>query len=318
VAADSGRATVIGAGTIGLSWTALFLARGLQVQVNSRRPDADRLISEAVLMHAPAIPGCADPAELLARVGTEPDVERSLAGADIVQESGPENLELKQDLFASVERAASPQALLLSSTSTFSPVAIAARMKDPGRLIVGHPFNPPHVMPLVEVVASQETSEELIDRAAGFYREIGKAPVVLRRAPMGFVANRLQAALLREAVHLVREGVVTVDELDRVVTSSIGLRWAVTGPFQTFHLGGGPGGLRHWLSHLGVSLDRNWEQLGRPTMDRATQALLIEQAERAFGGRPFSEQCRQRDARLTGILRALGDVPPFVSNGDAG
>jgi ketoreductase RED1 len=297
--------TVIGAGTIGLGWTTLFLARGLNVRVNSRNPDAARVVREAVELHAPGVPGGADPADLLSRLELEPDLERAVAGADLVQENTPEDLALKRELFARIERAAPPEALLLSSTSALPPAAIGADLKEPGRVIVGHPFNPPHVVPLVEVVGGDP---DLVPRVVEFYRSVGKVPVVLRKPILGFAANRLQSALLRESIHLVREGVLTVGELDQVVTGSIGLRWATVGPFLAFHLGGGPGGLQHWLSHLGVGLEAGWAQLGQPSMDDETVQLLIEQADRAYGDQTFEELTVDRDVRQNAILDVLAET----------
>lgn len=301
--------TVIGAGTIGLGWISLFLARGLRVRVNSRRPDAETVVREALRLHAPFLPeGSAAPEESAARLEFEPDIERAVHGVDFVQENAPENLELKQELFATVGKAAAPHTLLLSSTSTLSPDAMGSRMADSGRLVVGHPFNPPHVVPLVEVVGGERTDPEAVRQAVAFYRFLGKEPVVLRKPILAFAANRLQSALLRESVHLVKEGVVTLEELDRVVTASIGLRWATVGPFEAFHLGGGPGGLRKWLSTLGANLEQGWELLGRPTMDDDTITMLIEQAEEAFGARSYEELVQARDRKQTAVLRALAEA----------
>jgi ketoreductase RED1 len=296
--------TVLAAGTIGLSWTAHLAARGVQVFVNSRNPAVAEVVENAMRLYAPAIPG-AEPAAMLERVTIEHDLERSVAATAAVIENGPENLDVKQHLFARIEATAQPDTLLLSSTSSFAPADIGARMKQPSRVIVGHPFNPPHVIPLVEVVCDEATSPELADRAMDFYRELGKVPIRLHRPILGFAANRLQSALLREAIYLVSEGVVTMEELDTVVTASIGLRWAAAGPFRVFHMGGGPGGLRHWLGHLGISLDSNWAQLGQPTMDPATLELLLRQADEAFAGMSFDDLAAERDRKLNAILAVL-------------
>ncbi|WP_030735501.1 3-hydroxyacyl-CoA dehydrogenase NAD-binding domain-containing protein [Streptomyces sp. NRRL S-31] len=301
--------TVIGAGTIGLGWIALFLGHGLRVRVNSRRADAPRIVAEALDLFAPFLPeGSADPAGFGVRLEFEPDLERAVADADVVVENAPENLELKQELFERIGKAAPASALLLSSTSTLDPDDMGARMADSSRLVVGHPFNPPHVVPLVEVVAGERTAPDAVREAVEFLESVGRVPVVLRRPVLAFAANRLQSALLREAVHLVREGVVTVEELDRVVVHSIGLRWATVGPFLAFHLGGGQGGLRKWLGTLGSGLERGWQALGRPPMDAETVRTLVEQAEAAYGGRTYEEWVRERDTRQTAILRTLAEV----------
>ncbi|MEV7009981.1 3-hydroxyacyl-CoA dehydrogenase NAD-binding domain-containing protein [Streptosporangium sp. NPDC051022] len=304
-------ATIIGAGTIGLGWTTLFLARGLRVRVNSRRADADRVVRDGIALFAPTIPGGgADPAELVTRLEIEPDLKRALDGTDVVQENAPENLEIKRELFGRVAAAAPEHALLLSSTSSLPPEAIGADLPDPGRVLVGHPFNPAHLIPLVEVVAAEGADPALVERAADFYRWLGKTPIVPARAVPGFVANRLQSALLRESIHLVREGVVTVEQLDAVVVHSIGLRWSTVGPFQAFHLGGGQGGLRHWLNHLGAGLEQGWRGLGQPSMDEATVQKLVTQADEAFAGRTYEQLVAERDARQTAVLRALAELTP--------
>jgi ketoreductase RED1 len=158
-------------------------------------------------------------------------------------------------LFSRIERAAPADALLLSSTSGIRATDIAGALQQPGRLVLGHPFNPPHLVPLVEVVRGEQTDPEAVRRAVDFYTALGKKPRVLRKEVPGFVANRLQSALFREAINLFVQGVVTEEELDEIVTSSIGLRWAVAGPFRSFHLGGGPGGLPAFLQHLGPAGD---------------------------------------------------------------
>ncbi|TDD73466.1 3-hydroxyacyl-CoA dehydrogenase NAD-binding domain-containing protein [Actinomadura rubrisoli] len=312
---SSGTVTVIGAGTIGLGWTTLFLASGLTVRVNSRNPEAADVVRKAVELHAPGVPGGADPADLLSRLELESDLEKAVADADVVQENTPEDARLKQELFGRIEKAAPAGALLLSSTSSIPPAVLGTGLREPDRVVVGHPFNPPHVVPLVEVVGGRP---ELVERAAEFYRSVGKVPVVLRKPILGFAANRLQSALLRESIHLVREGVVTVGELDEIVTASIGLRWSTVGPFLAFHLGGGPGGLRHWLSHLGVGLEAGWEQLGRPAMDEETVRLLVEQADTAYGGRTFEELTVERDIRQNAVLEALAKAPAEATTAAAG
>jgi len=303
--------TIIGAGTIGLGWTALFLDAGLRVRVNSRRPDAERYVREALRMYAPTLPGGArDPEELAAALEFEPDLARAVDGAHVVQENVPENLALKQELYARIEGAAKPDALLLSSTSTLLPDDIGALMTDSRRVVVGHPFNPPHVVPLVEVVGGERTDPDALDEAEEFYRSVGKFPVRLRRPVAGFVANRLQSALLQESIHLVTEGVVTVEELDAVVTQSIGLRWATVGPFLAFHLGGGEGGLRKWLTTLGAGLEKGWAGLGRPRMTPEVIELLIAQADQAYGGRTYTDLSLERDHKQNAVLRARAGAVP--------
>ncbi|MFJ9430286.1 3-hydroxyacyl-CoA dehydrogenase NAD-binding domain-containing protein [Streptomyces sp. NPDC101490] len=297
---------VIGAGTIGLAWTTLFLAHGLRVRVHSRRAGAGTIVAEALELLAPGLPdGGRDPRELARRLEIAPDLEHAVRDADVVQENLPDDLELKQELFRRVGAAAPPTALLLSSTSRLLPDAMGATMADSGRLLVGHPLNPPHVIPLVEVVGGSRTDPAAVAECVAFYRSVGRVPVVLRKPVRRFVANRLQAAILRESVHLVEEGVVTMAELDTVVTQALGVRWAAVGPFQAFHLGGGEGGLRHWLAAAGPGMDAAWDELGRPRMTAETVDRLADLAEQTFGRDGYARRVVARDARQNAVLEAL-------------
>ncbi len=293
------RIAVVGAGTIGLSWAALFSARGHDVVVNDPRPDLQAVV-EATAVELAAVLGDG----LLARMTVEPDLETAVTGADVVQETGPEVLELKQDLFVRIESAAPREALLLSSTSGLMPSAMGARMQEPGRVLVGHPFNPPHVVPLVEVVPGAQTPPELAVAAAAFYRSLGKVPVVLRKEIGGFVANRLQSAVFRESVHLVMQGVVTPEELDQVVTESVGVRWATAGPFESYHLGGGPAGIRNLLEKLGPGMVERWNDLGRPELTAEVVDLVSTATEERFADRDYAGRTVERDRVQLAVLAA--------------
>lgn len=300
--------TEVGAGTIGVSWTTLLAADGHDVVVTDPRADLGAAVAEGVRAFAPSLG--ADPDEVLARVRCEPDLETAVAGADVVQEQGPEDLELKRSLFARIGAAAPAGALLLTSTSGLQPTDIARDLDEAvaARLLVAHPFNPPHLLPLVEVVAGERTAADTVERAGDFLRGVGKDPVVLHREVSGFVANRLQSALFREAVHLVRSGVVSPEELDRIVTGSLGPRWATGGPFLSFHLGGGPGGLRHMLAHLGPGMERRWHDLGDPTLDEETVEELSSAVEQAYGT-GYTELTRARDHAQVAVLAARNTDP---------
>ncbi|MFE5096556.1 3-hydroxyacyl-CoA dehydrogenase NAD-binding domain-containing protein [Streptomyces sp. NPDC056638] len=303
--------TVVGAGVIGASWTALFLARGLTVTVNDPLPDAEKHVRDQLRDITPALSALSLPATDLTRnLRFETDLGTAVANADVIQENGPERLDFKQDLFTRIEQATRPDTLLLTSTSGIRATDIAEAMKQPGRLVVGHPFNPPHLLPLVEVVPGEKTDPATVERAVAFYTALGKKPQVLRKEVPGFVANRLQAALFREAISLVARGVVTESQLDDIVTSSIGLRWAVEGPFRTFALGGGPGGLPHFLEHLGPGLQSLWDDLGTPTFDEPTVRLLSRQA---VSDVPIDTLAAQRDRAQIKVMHALGETPHDAS-----
>jgi ketoreductase RED1 len=270
---------VVGAGVIGLSWARLFAGHGLTVRVTDPRPDLADVVPAGVEVAA--------------------SVAEAVRDADLVQENGPEDLELKKALFAELVREAPGHALLLSSSSAIPSTAFTAGI-DGTRVLIGHPFNPPHVLPLVEVVPGEQTSEESVRRAVEFYRSVGRTPVVERKEVPGFVGNRLQAALSREAAYLVEEGVVTPEELDTVVTSSLGIRWATVGPFLGAHLGGGPGGYRHLAEHIGRSMQGL--ALGTPSAD---PERLIRAVEDAYGSSTYSALAETRDRKQLAVLTAL-------------
>jgi ketoreductase RED1 len=297
---------VIGAGVIGASWTALFLAHGLNVVVNDPQPDIEKFVRTMLSKAEPTLKALGLPhTDLGKNLRFEPDLERAVKGIDLVQENGPENPEWKQQLWARMEPLVPRHALLLSSSSARPATEQAELMKDGSRLLIGHPFNPPHLIPLVEVVPGERTSSEATADAVAFYNALGKVPRVLRKEIQGFVANRLQRAIMRESCYLVQEGVVTVDELDDIVTSSIGLRWAVNGPFSSFHMGGGPKGLESFFQHLGKNMAQSFKVVSNVDLDEKLQRVIIDQAAASFGKQPIPQMERKRDNGQLAILHAL-------------
>ena len=305
---DVEQVAVVAAGTIGVSWTALFLAHGLTVRVYDPRPGIGEFVHTTLAEIAPTLTALGLPTDHLDdRLSVVSTAGEAVAGAQLVQENGPENLAVKHSMLADIEAAAAPDALILSSTSALPASELAAGMTHPERLLVAHPFNPPHLVPLVELARGKLTSEQNVARALAFYRAVGKHPIVLASEVPGFVANRLQAALFRECIHLVMEGVVDLAQLDDVVTSSIGLRWAAQGPFLSFDLGGGDGGLQAFFEHLGPDLESIWKTLGTPTLDQDAVSRLASQADR-FYGTDRSALSAERDRAQVAILNALAAV----------
>lgn len=298
---------VVGAGTIGLAWAALFAHAGLEVRVTDPREDLDEAIDDALPMLAESIPG-AEAASLRELISGTGDLAEAVENAQLVQENGPERLEFKQQLFAEIARHAPSDAVLASSSSGIVASAIAAELpaRVAARLLIAHPFNPPQVVPLVEIVPGT-TDEEVVLRSIEFYRSLGKTPVRIHKEISGFVANRLQGAIMRESVSLVQQGVVSAAELDEVMKASLGGRYATIGPFESFHLGGGPGGIRHMMAHLGVGMAERWEELGRPELDEATTSSVVEQTEAAYGSGPdaYQQRARIRDRKHNAINAAL-------------
>jgi ketoreductase RED1 len=240
------------------------------------------------------------------RVHVAGELSDAVRDADVVQENGPESVEFKKDLFARLVRDAPKHALLASSSSAIPSTAFTGEIEDAGRILIGHPFTPPHLIPLVEIVPGEHTSEDAVATAVDFYTFLGRTPVVERKEMPGFVGNRLQNALSREASYLVQQGVVTPEDLDKVVTSSLGIRYATIGPFLSGHLGGGPGGYRHLADHIGKEMDKM--KLGEVTPDPKVRERLIEAVEKTYGTYSYTELSEERDRKQLAVLAALASV----------
>ena len=298
---------VIGTGVIGASWATNFLARGLDVTATDPAPDAEAALRRMVAAQWPAmermglVPGASP--DRLRFVAT---AEQAVAAADFVQENGPERLDLKRELFARLDAAAPAATILASSSSTLSMSAVqTACARHPGRVLLGHPFNPPHLIPLVEVVGGQGTDEAAVERAMAFYRAIGKHPIRLQREAPGHVANRLQAALWREAFHLVQSGVASVADIDAAIAHGPGLRWALLGPFLNLHLSGGPGGIGALFDKpLWQAVEAVWRDLGSETaVPPALSAAVKDGVAAELAAFDPAEMVRQRDAVLLTLLQ---------------
>lgn len=295
---------VVGAGTIGASWTALFLAHGLDVSVADPAPGAEARLAAFLDRALPDARPSPPPPGGEGRLTFATSAEEAAAMADLVQENAPEREALKADLVARIEAAAPPHAIIASSTTAFPHSVIAARAKDRARVIVAHPFNPPHLVPLVELVGA--TPDAPAVRAAhAFYQRLGREPVILRKEAVGHLANRLQAALMREALYCLEQGIAGVEDIDRAVRFGPGLRWACMGPFQTYHLAGGEGGLRHYFAHLGASQAQRWATLGTPVLDDRLVEQAITGVEAMLGGKTTEELARMRDGALKAVSAAL-------------
>ncbi|GAA4696478.1 3-hydroxyacyl-CoA dehydrogenase NAD-binding domain-containing protein [Pseudonocardia yuanmonensis] len=302
-AAGVERVAVVGTGVIGISWAAHFLARGLDVVATDPSPDAEeRLRAEVATLWPTLAPVEGASPE---RLGFTADPAEAVAEADFVQENGPEREDVKHALFAVLDEAARPDVVLASSSSGLLPSAIARGCPaHPERVVVGHPFNPPHVIPLVEVVPGERTAEGTVTRALAFYTAVGKKPIRLRRELPGHVANRLQAALWQEAYSLVERGVATVADIDTAISQGPGLRWAVLGPFANQHLSGGAGGIAHVLEHLGPPTEKWWRDLGQVTLTPGLVETLVAGVDAELAGVDPAELAARRDAVLHTLLAA--------------
>ena len=301
------RVAVIGAGTIGASWATYFLARGLEVSAYDPSPDGEAFVRRFADTAWPTLRtlGWVSAGANGRRLRFYRDVGPALEGAQFVQESGPEHEDLKIALFAEMDTALPGEVVIASSSSGLLISRVTERCRQPQRCVIGHPFNPPHLIPLVEVVGGAKTSPAAIERAMDFYRHIGKHPIHIKKEVRGHVANRLQAALWREAIHLVVEDVVSVADADAAITYGPGLRWALMGPHLTFHLAGGEGGMAHFMSHLGAGPVQSWmDDLGAPRLTAPVQQMIIEGVAAEAGSRSIAELQQWRDRKLIEILKA--------------
>lgn len=299
---------VIGTGTIGASWASLFLAHGHSVRCADPSPDAEPATRRFVERAWPALAALGPVPDLDTaqhRLSFHAEIGTAVAGVGFVQENAPERLELKQRLLAEIEAALAPEAIIASSTSGIMPSAMQAGMLHPERFLVGHPFNPPHLLPLVEVVGGLQTSPASIALAMEFYQALGKRVIHVRKEVSGHVANRLQAALWREAVHLAVEGVASVADIDAAVVAGPGLRWALMGPHKTFHLAGGQGGMAHFVDHLGPAFESWWADLGTPVLDAASRDILVQGIAQEVGPQTVEALVEVRDAGLLGLLASI-------------
>lgn len=296
----------IGAGVIGGGWAAYFLARGFDVVAWDPAPDAEARLRRTVDAAWPALTELGlDEGADRSRLRVADTLAEACAEAVFVQESAPEDLELKRHLLADVVAATKDDVVVASSTSGFPMSEMATTAADPSRLVVGHPFNPPYLIPLVEVVGGPGTDPAVIRRAAEFYREIGKSVIEMDREVPGFVANRLQEALWREALHMVANGEATVEQIDASITEGPGLRWPVHGPCLTFHLAGGEGGMAHMLDHFGPSLLAPWTRLEAPELTGELRDAMVEGTAEEARARDFAALVAERDRAVIAVRRAV-------------
>ncbi len=300
----SQRIAVIGAGTIGASWAAIFLARGHDVSASDPSPNGEAFARRFIDNAWPALEtlGLVVPGASLARLSFHATPAAACDGASFVQESGPEREDLKIALFAEMDAALPKDVVIASSSSGLLISRVTANCRHPERCVIGHPFNPPHLIPLVEVVGGGRTSSDAIAKAMEFYRALGKHPIHIRKEVRGHVANRLQAALWREAVSLVADGVVSVADADAAIAYGPGLRWALMGPHLTFHLAGGEGGMPHFMAHLGPAVQSWIDDLGNPKL-ADVQQVIIDGVAKEASGRTISELQKWRDRKLIEILK---------------
>ena len=302
-----GRAACIGGGVIGSGWAARFVLNGIDVSVFDPDPETERKAGEVLDNAERAFArlfGDERPARgELQIVGT---IAEAVDGAEFIQESVPERFDLKRAVLAEVDAAAPPATVIASSTSGLLPSDMQRDLAHPGRMLVGHPFNPVYLLPLVEVVGGRATSRDAVERAGRVYESVGMKPVVVRKEIDAFIGDRLQEALWREALWLVHDGIATVEEIDDVIRYSFGLRWAQMGVFQVYRVAGGEAGMRHFMEQFGPCLEWPWTKLTDvPDLDDALVDRIADQSDAQAAGLSIPELERIRDDNLIGIMEAL-------------
>jgi carnitine 3-dehydrogenase len=312
------RIAIVGTGVIGASWAAQYLARGFDVVATDPAPNAEanlRMYVDEAWAQLDAIG--LSPGASRDRLSFTTDTKAALSEADLVQENGPERPDFKMKLFADMDDATPVDSLIASSSSGITPSVMQSKCKHPDRVLVGHPFNPPHIIPLVEVVGGTKTSPEAIHTAMAFYASIGKKPIHLRKELPGHVANRLQAALYREMLYLIEQGVLSVDDTDVAVSYGPGLRWGVMGQSLQWHLGGGEGGIKHFMDHLMDPLAGMMRVLGTPNITPQLKQTVIDGVLHEAAGRTVAQLATKENEVIIGLLRLRASAENGASNGKA-
>jgi 3-hydroxyacyl-CoA dehydrogenase len=298
------RVAIIGTGVIGASWTALFLAKGLDVVATDVAPNAEATLKRFIESAWPVLKrlGLAAGASQ-SKLSFSGDLATAVKGADLVQENGPERIEFKRKLYGQLDEVLPAEVIIASSSSglTMSEIQLGCRY-HPERCVIGHPFNPPHLVPLVEIVGGAKTSEETIQRVVNFYTALGKRTVRLRKEVPGHIANRLQSALSREVYYLVAEGVVTAADADTALSWGPGLSWGIMGSLLLNHLGGGQGGIEHFFEQFAGPMTAWWKVLGQPVLTPEVQKQLIDSVRAEVGSHSIDELAAERDEMLLQLI----------------
>ncbi len=300
---------VLGAGVIGASWTALFLASGRDVAVYDNSPTVEKTVRDYVArawatLESLGLVKDGNPDRIRFCMSAAEAVE----GASFVQENVPERIGIKHALYKEIEPSLGQDAVVATSASGLTLGEMQEGWKDPGRFVLGHPFNPPHLIPLVEVMGNERTADGVVEAAERFYGAVGKVTIRVNREVPGHVANRLQAAVWREAIHLVKSGVASVEDVDKAMWAGPGLRWAAMGPTMLFHLGAGEGGLAAFCERYTDSFNRWWDDLGVLHLDPAIAETLVAGVTEEANGQSPADLSAHRDALIASIQKAMAPL----------
>jgi carnitine 3-dehydrogenase len=303
------RIAIIGTGVIGASWAAQYLARGFDVIAANPDPKAELELRKNIdaAWKELTIIGLS-PGATRDRLTFTSNMKEALSKADFVQENAPERPDFKIKLFTEIDDATPTDSIIASSSSGITMSVIQSGCKHPERCVIGHPFNPPHMIPLVEVVGGKKTSPDAIQQAMAFYASIGKKPIHLRKELPGHAANRIQTALYKEVVYLIEQGMLSVEDADAAVSWGPGLRWGVMGPSLLWHLGGGEGGIRHFMEHLMDPMAAMMKNLGNPEITAELKQTIVQGVLREAGNRSVEQLAQEESDMLLGLLRLRADV----------
>ena len=310
------RIAIVGTGVIGASWAAEYLARGFDVIATDPGPNAEanlrKYIDEAWkdLTNIGLSKGASRD-----RLTFTKDSKEALSEADLVQENGPERPDFKMKLYAEMDEVTPVDSLLASSSSGITPSVIQSKCKHPERVVIGHPFNPPHIIPLVEVVGGSKTAPEAVQQAISFYASTGKKPIHLKKELPGHVANRFQAALYREMLYVIEQGILSVEDTDAAVSYGPGLRWGVMGQSLQWHLGGGAGGIKHFMEHLMDPLAGMMKVLGTPNITPELKQKVVDGVMREAGNRSVDELAQEENEVIIELLRSRARATGGASKG---
>ena len=306
-----GKIGIVGTGLIGTGWAAFYASKGLAVSlfdadVSARQAGRERTFTHLAFLREHRLLDADGYDRAVANVAVTDDLSEAVEDARLVQESVTERYDVKKDVFRQIDRAAKPDTILASSSSGLLISELQTVMEHPGRSLIAHPFNPPHLMPLVELVPGKQTAPAVMAAAKTLFESLGKVPVVLNREVPGHIANRLQAAVWREAIDLVLKGVASVSDVDKALAAGPGIRWAIFGPHMIFHLGGGLGGMRYFIDHVGLSFDKLWADMAAWTsLPADTTEALVAGVQEEAGDTPLQEIARRRDEKIVQLLKAI-------------
>jgi len=314
MAGEIQKVAVIGGGVIGGGWAARCLLRGIDVTVHDPDPAVERKVNTVIdnAVHAYERLGLMTVER--GSLSFTDDLCDAVRSADFVQENTPENEAIKKTVLASIAANSRPDTIIASSTSGLLPSRLQTDCLNPERIVVGHPFNPVYLLPLVEICGGALTSADIVARAADFYRSLGMRPLLVRKEIDGFVADRLMEALWREALHLVNDGIATTADIDDAIIYGAGMRWAFMGPFLTFWLAGGEGGMRHFMKQFGPALQLPWTKLQAPELTDDLLERIVEQSDEQTEGQDVRALERQRDECLIAIMEGL--APQEIAAGN--